>query len=249
MKKGLIFLLMLLILMMIGGCVKKEVKQEAKEPTKEVGEMLKLDGLTIEWLSHAGFKLKGEKVVYIDPYESSADEKADIILVTHAHYDHCSIADIQRLSTADTIIVGTPACQSKLSSERVSMKDFKMVGPGVKLDVLGISIEAVPSYNSNKQFHPKTDENVGFVVEMNGKRIYHAGDTDNIPEMADLKDIDVALLPVGGTYTMNAQEAAQAADLIKPNIAVPMHYGKVVGSSQDAERFKELYQGRVEILG
>lgn len=215
---------------------------------REVGELLKLNGLVIKWLGHAGFKLKGEKTVYIDPYESGAHEKADIILVTHAHYDHCSIADIQRLSTPNTMVVGTPACHSKLSAERVSMKDFKIIRPGMKIDILGVSIQAVPSYNPNKRFHQKSDENVGFVIGMSGKRIYHAGDTDKIPEMANLKKIDVALLPVGGTYTMNAEQAAQAANLIKPKIAVPMHYGKIVGSSADAQKFKELYQGRVEVL-
>lgn len=246
--KKLIFLLS--ILMLINGCAEKGGdEQYVNEQTQEESNMLKLNGLAIEHLGHAGFKLKGEKVVYIDPYESSDDEKADIILVTHAHHDHCSIADIQRLSTADTIILGTPACQSKLPSERVLMKEFKIVKPGIKLEVYGINVETVPAYNPEKQFHPKADENVGYVIEINGKRIYHAGDTDKIPEMANIKNIDVALLPVGGTYTMDAKEAAQACDLIKPKLAVPMHYGKIVGSMQDAESFKSLCKQEVKILG
>jgi L-ascorbate metabolism protein UlaG (beta-lactamase superfamily) len=240
-------IILLLILLMINSCAKEEAQAEGGDTMQE--NVLELDGLVIEWLGHAGFKLKGEKVIYIDPYESSADEKADIILVTHAHHDHCSIADIQRLSTTDTVIVGTPACQSKLPAERVSMKEFKIIKPGVELEVLGISIEAVPSYNLDKQFHPKTDENVGYVVDMNGKRVYHAGDTDKVPEMANIKNIDVALLPVGGTYTMDAKEAAEACDIIKPSIAVPMHYGKIVGSSQDAQSFKSLCKQEVKILG
>lgn len=211
--------------------------------------MLKLDSLVIEWLGHAGFKLKGEKIVYIDPYDCNANEKADIILVTHAHYDHCSVADIRRLSTINTVVVGTPSCQSKVSLEKAGIKDFKIIKPGAKLNILGINIEAFPSYNLDKSFHPKKDENVGYVIEMSGKRIYHAGDTDKIPEMAKLKNVDVALLPVGGTYTMNAREAAEAANLIKPRIAVPMHYGKIVGSKQDAESFKKLCKVKVEILG
>ncbi len=211
--------------------------------------MLKLNGLIIDWLGHSGFKVKGEKVLYIDPYECNADEKADIILITHSHYDHCSIADVKRISTASTIVVGTPACQSKLNYERVVMKDFKIVRPGMKLNVLGIGIETIPSYNINKKFHQKSEENVGYVISFNGKRIYHAGDTDKIPEMANLKNIDVALLPVGGTYTMDAKEAASAADIIKPGIAVPIHYGKAVGSVQDAQTFKKLCKQKVEILG
>ena len=211
--------------------------------------MLKLNGLIIEWLGHSGFKVKGEKVLYIDPYQCDAHEKADIILITHSHYDHCSIADVKRISTSSTIVVGTPACQSKLNYERVVMKDFKIVRPGMKLNVLGIGIEAIPSYNLNKKFHQKSEENVGYVISLNGKRIYHAGDTDKIPEMANLKNIDVAMLPVGGTYTMDAREAAEAADIIKPGIVVPMHYGKAVGSLQDAQTFKKLCKQKVELLG
>ncbi len=123
----------------------------------------------------------------------------------------------------------------------------KAVKAGDKLTVKGVKIEVVPAYTPNKESHPKTAGDVGFILDFAGKRIYHAGDTDLIPEMANIQ-VDVALLPVGGTYTMNAKEAAQAANLIKPGVAVPMHWGDIVGSLADAEVFRAQCQVPVEIL-
>ncbi|MCP3686245.1 MAG: metal-dependent hydrolase [bacterium] len=210
--------------------------------------MLDLDGVKIEWLGHACFKITGEKLIYIDPYQIEENEKADIILVTHGHYDHCSVGDIQKLTKHDTVIIATADCLSKLPAERVGAKDVKIAAPGKKFQTDGVLIEAVPAYNVDKQFHQKDEEWVGYIVETKNKRIYHAGDTDFISEMSNLKNIDVALLPIGGTYTMDAKEAAKAADAIKPKIAVPMHYGKIVGSSADAETFKASTSVNVELM-
>ncbi|MBI2129124.1 MBL fold metallo-hydrolase [Candidatus Woesearchaeota archaeon] len=210
--------------------------------------MLNLDGIKIEWLGQSGFKITDGDTIYIDPFNANAAEKADIILITHEHYDHCSVKDIQKLVKQDTTIVTVADCQSKLSSVVSGIKGVKIVRPGAKLMIGNISIEAVPAYNINKQFHPKANDWVGFIVTIKGKRIYHAGDTDLIPEMKNITNIDVALLPVSGTYAMTADEAAKAAEIIKPKTAVPMHYGAVVGSAKDAERFKELYKGDVRIL-
>ena len=197
----------------------------------------------ITWLGHAGFKIKGEKTVYIDPFKINETEPADIIIITHEHFDHLSPEDIRKIQTGKTIIVTTPDCYSKVSG------NVKTISPGQTLNVDGIKIEAVPAYNSNKQFHPKPKGWIGVVVTINGKRIYHAGDTDNIPEMSALKNIDVALLPVSGTYVMTSEEAADAANKIMPKVAVPMHYGSIVGTKADAEKFKKLAKCRVEILG
>ena len=196
----------------------------------------------ITWLGHAGFKIKGEKIVYIDPFKINDAEPADIIIITHEHFDHLSPDDIKKIQTGKTIIVTTPDCYSKVSG------NVKTISPGKTLDIGGIKIEAVPAYNINKQFHPKANSWIGVIVTINGKRIYHAGDTDNIPEMATLRNIDIALLPVSGTYVMTAEEAADAASKIMPKVAVPMHYGAIVGTKADAERFKKLCKCRVEIL-
>lgn len=213
-----------------------------------VNNMLNLDGVKIEWLGQSGFKITDTDTIYIDPFNAKTDEKADIILITHEHYDHCSIKDMQKLVRENTTIVTVADCQSKLSTVVSGIKGVKIVRPGSKLTIGNVSIEAVPAYNINKQAHPKANEWVGFIVTIKGKRLYHAGDTDLIPEMKNITNIDVALLPVSGTYVMTAEEAAKAAEIIKPKIAVPMHYGAVVGSVKDAERFKELYKGNVTIL-
>ena len=197
----------------------------------------------IKWLGHAGFKIEGEKTVYIDPFKIKDTEPADIIIVTHEHFDHLSPDDIKKIQTGKTVIVTTPDCYSKVSG------NVKTISPWQNLNVDGIKVEAVPAYNMNKQFHPKSNSWIGVIVTLNGKRIYHAGDTDNIPEMSSLKNIDVALLPVSGTYVMTAEEAAEAASRIMPKVAVPMHYGSIVGTKSDAERFRKLCNCKVEILG
>jgi len=198
----------------------------------------------IFWLGHDSFRLKGEKVVYVDPWKLAAGaEKADLILVTHEHYDHFSQDDISKISKAATVVVAPPSVAAKLGGKAVVAK------PGNKLSAAGVAIEAVPAYNPNKKFHPKSAGHVGYIVTLNGKRIYHSGDTDLIPEMAQIK-CDIALLPVSGTYVMTAVEAAQAANTLKPALAIPMHYGDpdVVGTRRDAEEFKRLAKVPVEIL-
>lgn len=198
----------------------------------------------IFWLGHDSFRLKGEKVVYIDPWKLAAGaEKADVILVTHEHYDHFSPDDIAKISKPDTVIVAPQSVAAK------SNLKIKVVKPGDTLTANGVAIEVVPAYNPNKKFHPKSAGHVGYIVTLNGKRIYHTGDTDEIPEMAQIK-CDIALMPVSGTYVMTAAEAAQAANRLKPALAIPMHYGDadVVGTRKDAEEFKKLAQVPVEIL-
>ncbi|MEM4663008.1 MAG: MBL fold metallo-hydrolase [Candidatus Diapherotrites archaeon] len=207
---------------------------------------MEIGSIELTWLGHAGFRIKGEGlVIYIDPFQIdepiSEEEKADIILITHDHYDHCSPKDIQKISKDKTQIVCNKTTASKLKTKTT------VISTNEEKNILGVKIKAVPAYNIGKSFHPK-DSGVGFVIEISGKRIYHAGDTDLIPEMHDLKNIDVALLPVGGTYTMNAEEATRAAEIIKPKLAIPMHYGSIVGTRKDAQLFKELYSGHAQIL-
>ncbi len=196
----------------------------------------------IKWLGHDGFSIQsvGAHVV-IDPYQVKELAPADIILVTHAHYDHCSVADIEKLQTDGTVIITEPESAQKLSG------DVRIVKPGDTLTVNGIQIEAVPAYNTNKKFHPKSKNWLGFVVTIDGVRIYHAGDTDLIDEMADLS-VDIALLPVSGTYVMTAEEAVQAVKRIQPKMAIPMHYDSIVGSRADAESFKHGLSGVCDVV-
>lgn len=194
----------------------------------------------IHWLGHDTFKISGEKVIYTDPFKIKKEDAADLILITHEHYDHCSPDDVKKIQKSDTFIVAPPDCAAKLSG------NVKTVAPGDKLTAGGIEIEAVPSYNTNKQFHTKSRNWVGYIITVNGQRIYLAGDTDFIPEMKTFK-ADIALLPVSGTYVMTAEEAVKAALAIKPKIAVPMHYDSIVGTKKDAKKFAEGLKGKIEV--
>lgn len=209
-------------------------------------------GLKISWLGHDSFRIKNGKTIIIDPFKlRSTSDKADILLITHEHYDHLSLDDIKKVVNENTTIVTIPAAKKELSSLKV--KEVKVVRPGDKLKLGDVSIDVVPAYNLNKfrepgrVFHPKEDGKAGYIIGIKGIRIYHAGDTDAIPEMKGLKP-DVALLPVSGTYVMTPEEAAQAVKMVEPKLAIPMHYGVIVGSEQDAQKFKQLVTVEVQIL-
>ncbi len=206
--------------------------------------MLEHNGVKITWLGHDSFKISNGKILYIDPYKITADAKADILLISHEHFDHLSMDDMKKVVSPNTSIVAARQCAGTVS--KVGAKEITIVKPGEKVNVQGIAIEAVAAYNTNKinpdtkkPFHPKEDSNVGFVMTINNIRIYHAGDTDPIQEIKNIQT-DIALLPVSGTYVMTAEEAAEVVRTIKPKIAIPMHYGAIVGSEEDAEKFKQL---------
>lgn len=201
----------------------------------------------LHWLGHASFRFDGSKIIYFDPWKlSMGAKKADIICVSHDHFDHFSKDDIAIISSKETVIVTTAAVARQLKGAKLSYKEVRAISPGETFDAGDVSIRAVASYNMNKDFHPKRSGNAGFIVTADGVSIYHAGDTDEIPEMEGCK-CDIALLPVSGTYVMTADEAAHAALAIKPKVAVPMHYGEVAGTAADAKRFQELLKGRVEV--
>lgn len=197
---------------------------------------------SIRWLGHSGFMIKGKRTVYIDPFQLKFPDIGDLILVTHDHSDHCSPEDIKWLRKGSTVIVCPPSCAGEFEG------DIRSVKAGDLLSVKSMNVQVVPAYNLDKEFHPRSAGGVGYVLTTaEGLRIYHAGDTDLIPEMEDI-EADVALLPVGGKYTMDAAEAAEAANLIKPRLAIPMHWGTIVGTKQDAERFVELCEVPARIL-
>ncbi|MEM2102202.1 MAG: MBL fold metallo-hydrolase, partial [Candidatus Bathyarchaeia archaeon] len=184
--------------------------------------------LSVKWLTHAGFQIKaGNKVIYIDLEEHcEAEEKADLILVTHSHYDHCDAAKIEKVRKKDTVVIAPKDCVSKIGGT------VKSLVAGEEVTVGGVRVKAVEAYNNKRfrspgnPFHPK-GFGVGYLITTEGKTVYHAGDTDFIPEMRSLKGIDVALLPTGDTYTMDYADATEAALAINPKIAVPMHtWGK-----------------------
>ena len=204
---------------------------------------------SLHWLGHASFRLDGPPVIYFDPWRLREGlPLADIILVSHEHSDHCSPEDVERISGPGTVVVASPSAARKLHSQP------RVLRPGERVNVGEVEIEGVPAYNVNKfrspgkPFHPKEDEHVGFVVAVGGERVYFAGDTDHIPTMSEVR-CDVALLPIGGKYTMDAAEAAQAAADIGPKVVVPMHWGGgIVGSRTDVDRFSSLYDGKVVVL-
>jgi L-ascorbate metabolism protein UlaG (beta-lactamase superfamily) len=206
--------------------------------------MLDFNGVKFHWLGHDGYRIiAGDKTIYIDPFQLSKAQQnrndADILLISHNHFDHLSIDDLKNVVGKKTSIVAAKECVDQLKGAGAA--EIKGVAPGDRMTVQGVPIEAVAAYNINKKFHPKADRKVGFVITAGNMRIYHTGDTDDIPEMSSVKP-DIALVPVSGTYVMTAEEAARAVnEKIKPSkLAIPMHYGAIVGSDQDAARFKQL---------
>ena len=193
-------------------------------------EGMKIGDVEIKWLGHAGFLIKNSKVIYIDPYNIKENsEKADLILLTHSHYDHCSFVDLNKIIKEGTKIIMTADCQSKITRFDIPIR-MEIIEQGKELNYGDVKISVLASYNLDKPFHPKGESWVGYLIKTNDVLIYHAGDTDLIPEMQKLTGYKrsekkfIALLPVGGRFTMSAEEAAEAAKLIKPSLAIPMHY-------------------------
>ncbi|MGA1822851.1 MAG: MBL fold metallo-hydrolase [Thermoplasmatota archaeon] len=196
----------------------------------------------IVWLGHASFRIESDLgVIYIDPWKLKNTVPADYILITHSHFDHLSMDDINKIRKRNTVIVGP-------SDVVEQVKGAVKISPGDRKNVGRIAVEGIHAYNPKKEFHPKSNQWLGYVVDIGGYRIYHSGDADRIPEMGKLGGVDVALLPVGGTYTMDPSEAAQAVGLIKPKKAIPMHWGDIIGGIENAQEFSRLADCPVEIL-
>ena len=230
---------------------------------------MRIKDVDLEFLGHAGFVISckeegdngGRKKIVIDPYnvsEGVSDKvgKADLILITHSHYDHCSIKDIESFSEPGTIVVIPADCQSKIT--RIEGVEMQIMEAGERFEFGKIKVDALPAYNVDKDFHPKREGWLGYLVKLGDVIIYHSGDSDKIPEMKNLTGHGkqgqefVALLPVSGEYVMDAEEASEVASLLSPDLCVPMHYGAgVAGSLEDAERFVELCDGlglKAEVL-
>lgn len=211
-----------------------------------------MDMQKIHWLGHASFRIEGSGVtLYIDPWKLSECPRADLVLITHEHFDHLSAQDIARVADDETAVVAPEPCVEGLTSV-VAPGAVHVVAPGDELDLKGVHIRAVDAYNTEPDrqgFHPRDPgtPRVGYLFTLDGSTIYHTGDTDVIEEMDGLAP-DLVLLPVGGTYTMTARQAARAAKRMRAAAAVPMHWGDIVGSREDAEQFAALFEGTTHII-
>ena len=197
----------------------------------------------IHWLGHDSFRIDDQgKQIYIDPWKLSADSvKADYIFVTHSHYDHFSKEDIAKLRKETTKII----CTSDVAKE--VGKNTQIMSPNQELSLDQLKIKTVHAYNIGKKFHPKEKNWVGYIIKLSDSTtVYHAGDTDFVPEMKAL-EVDIALLPVSGTYVMTADEAIEAANTFKPGTVIPMHFGDIIGSEKDAQKFKAGFKGKTVI--
>ncbi len=211
--------------------------QEKSVQKKEGSKMLK----HVHWLGQSGIKITGDKIIYIDPFDIPEGETADLIFITHDHYDHLSEKDLKKIQGNQTTIIIPESCKNRV------IGNIKSVNPGDTFELDGIQVQVVPAYNIGKPYHSKEKKYVGYVLTVGDVTYYHAGDTDRIPEMKSIR-ADVVFLPVGGTYTMNPVEAAEAVRDIHPKVAVPIHWGSVVGSKEDALRFQSLCDCEVQVL-
>jgi len=204
--------------------------------------------MEVRGIKHSSFCLTTDdgRVIYIDPWQLPAHKvKADIILISHIHHDHCSPADVAALCRGETRVVCSPLVATTLRQEKVvAAEAIREVEAGQAQTVGGVKVEAVHAYNVNKfrspgqPFHPFDPNFLGFVLTVGGQRLYFAGDTDVVPP--EVGRVDVAMLPVSGTYVMTPEEAAAAARQLQPGLAIPMHYGSVVAGRAEAERFRDL---------
>jgi L-ascorbate metabolism protein UlaG (beta-lactamase superfamily) len=198
---------------------------------------------TIQWLGHASFKIcHNDEVIYIDPWKiKNTAHDATVVLVSHSHYDHYSSDDIAKVSSANTKLIAPADVIARQGTG-------EQILPGSTKDLNGVAVQGIAAYNPGKQFHPKSNQWLGFIIQVDSIRIYYAGDTDLTEEMKAIDDISVALLPVGGTYTMNAAEAAEATEYINPKMTIPYHWGDIVGGRKDAEEFAKTASCDVKIL-
>ena len=197
---------------------------------------------------HSSIKIQKDKTIYIDPFRIKNEfHDADFVFITHSHYDHFSTEDIVKISKTSTVFITMLETKSDLELLGIPEDQIIIVKPNNDYEIKGIKFKTVPAYNKNKNFHPKENNWVGYIIELNDTKYYIAGDTDNIQEIQNI-ECDVAFIPIGGKYTMNAEEAAELANRINTKVIVPIHYGTLVGTQEDLEKFIKLTNKKAEIL-
>ena len=202
----------------------------------------------VQVLTHSSIRIAGNQIIYFDPFNVEGEpHDADIICVTHDHFDHYSPEDLAKVKNAATILVCPKTMKDALSNSGISEEFTELVVPGDEMEINGVRIQAVPAYNVGKQFHPQANQWVGYLVTMNAVTYYIAGDTD-INEDVKKIQCDVAMIPVGGTYTMTAEEAAKLAEIIHPKAAIPTHYGSVAGKAEDGQIFADLLKDKINAI-
>lgn len=195
-----------------------------------------LDKITV--IEHSAIRIKADKTFYFDPFHISGEPRdADVIFITHDHYDHFSPEDIDKVANDGTVFVAPASMAKSFAKQGIADSRVTYLEPGGSAEVLGYAVEAVAAYNILKPFHPKGKSWLGYVVTIDGTRVYVCGDTANTPEAQAVK-CDIACVPIGGTYTMNPKSAAELIKAMKPRIAIPTHYGSIVGSPKDADEFE-----------
>lgn len=197
---------------------------------------------------HSSIRIGGEKVLYFDPFHVKEEvHDADVIFFTHSHYDHFSPEDFRKLAKEGTVYVAPKTCKKDLNKAKIPEKDCVFMKPDREEEVCGVKVRSVLSYNPMKPFHPKSNEWLGYVVEVGGEKVYVCGDMDDTPEGRAV-DCDIVLVPCGGTYTMDAKAAAGFVNALKPKTAIPTHYGSIVGKAKDGEKFKKGVDKGIEVV-
>ena len=199
-----------------------------------------IDKITVN--TQSSIKIKDNKIIYFDPFKITDKlNDADIIFITHDHYDHLDIESINNVKKDDTLLVIPSSIIGKIENNLFQENKIIMVNPNEEYEILGYKVKTIPSYNINKKFHPKENKYVGYIITINNEDIYIAGDTDITEEMANV-ECDIALIPIGGTFTCTYEEAAEFINKIKPKYVIPIHYGSIVGSLSDGEKFQKLIE-------
>ena len=201
----------------------------------------------IDVLCHSSIRIEEDKIIYVDPFKIEQKyNDADYIFCTHSHYDHFSPEDIEKVKKEDTTIIVPSDIEEQ--ARKIFNNNVVIVEPAKEYQIKDLKFKTTYAYNINKKFHPKENKWVGYIIELNNKKYYIAGDTDNIEEIQNI-ECDIALIPIGGTFTMDYKESAELANTIKADIVIPTHYGSIVGEKEDAIKFKELVKDKkVEIL-
>ena len=206
-----------------------------------------MDISNIEVFTQSSIRIRcGTGTVYADPFRMKiSPHDADIVLITHDHYDHFSPEDLAKVINPATILVVPEKVADKAAAFSAQVKAIETVLPGQQYQIAGLSLETVPSYNRIKPFHPKKNGWVGYLLDLDGQRVFIAEDTDKTTENSTVQ-CDIALVPVGGKFTMDAKEAAELINTIRPAAAIPTHYGTIVGKKSDGERFASLVDPAIE---